>query len=157
MDSPFNRSLRAFRIGRAKHPLMDGSGAARFGGRWNEKGQKIIYAAECYSGALLETLAHVRMRWLPPDLAWIKIEIAAEIAREVLNGEDLRGWDAPDYGASRVFGSRWCQERRTAVLLVPSVTTAGIEHNLLINQEHPDFTQIVASSPAPVIWDERFL
>jgi len=51
---------------------------------------------------------------------------------------------------ARAFGDAWIRERRTAVLLVPSVV-ARREGNLLINPQHPDFGLIVAGSPEPVI------
>jgi RES domain-containing protein len=63
-------------------------------------------------------------------------------------------WDSPSFEAARVFGDRWYDERRTPVLLVPSVVTR-VERNVLINQEHPDFPRIGASQPLPVRWDRR--
>ena len=46
------------------------------------------------------------------------------------------------------------QERRTPVLIVPSVVTL-VERNVLINQEHRDFPRIRAGQPMPVRWDAR--
>ena len=67
---------------------------------------------------------------------------------------DLPGWDSASMEASRAFGDRWFDERRSAVLLVPSVVTR-IERNVLIHQEHPDFRRISAKPPAAVHWDAR--
>ena len=64
-------------------------------------------------------------------------------------------WDAEDVTASRTFGDRWLEERRTAVLLVPSRVTRGRERNVLVNPEHPEFSQVTASAPEPVLWDGR--
>ena len=63
------------------------------------------------------------------------------------------------YGRSAMQGlylmaESWYDERRTPVLIVPSVVTL-VERNILINQEHPDFARIQASQPAPVRWDAR--
>jgi RES domain-containing protein len=40
------------------------------------------------------------------------------------------------------------------VLVVPSVV-ARREGNVLINPQHPDFSEIVAGTPEPVVWDAR--
>jgi len=52
------------------------------------------------------------------------------------------------------FGDAWIRERRTAVLVIPSVV-ARREGNILINPPHPDFTGIVTSKPERVVWDAR--
>jgi RES domain-containing protein len=62
--------------------------------------------------------------------------------------------ETASFEASRSFGDRWYDERRTPVLMVPSVVT-HVERNILINQEHPDFSRISASQPVPVSWDRR--
>ena len=38
-----------------------------------------------------------------------------------------------------------------------TVTTTGIEPNVLINQKHPEFGSISASDPAPAVLDPRLL
>jgi RES domain-containing protein len=57
--------------------------------------------------------------------------------------------------ATREFGDRWCDERRTAVLVVPSIVTGGVESNIIINQQHPQFALLEASVPKKVEWDPR--
>jgi RES domain-containing protein len=56
---------------------------------------------------------------------------------------------------SRRFGDQWLGERRSAVLLVPSVVLQGRELNVLINPDHSDFVRIKTTSPETVIWDPR--
>jgi RES domain-containing protein len=55
---------------------------------------------------------------------------------------------------SKEFGERWCSERRSAILMVPSVV-ARLDHNVLINPAHPEFAMIRASLHQPVYWDRR--
>ncbi len=45
------RSLRAYRMGdpAGVHPAYSGDGSRLYPGRWNEKGQPVIYASEHYS------------------------------------------------------------------------------------------------------------
>ena len=58
------------------------------------------------------------------------------------------GWDHSDLRLARAFGDAWIRERRTAVMVVPSVV-ARREGNVLINPQHPDFSDIVASAQSP--------
>lgn len=147
--------LSAFRIARAKFSLFDGTGAAIAGARWNVKGQRIIYAAESYGGALVEILVHSNLGRVPRGFASIEIHIPDEVDIEEITPKEVPNWDAQDCVASRSYGSRWYKEMRTAVLVVPSVPGGGIGRNVLVNQDHPQFHLLSASSPQPVKWDRR--
>ena len=125
------------------------------GARWNSPGKRVIYAAQTYAGAVLEILVHANLASVPRTLASVTIDIPDDVAIDVLSSTALRGWDAEDLLASRLFGDRWLDERRTAVLLVPSAVLQGRENNVLLNPEHPAFARIQASAPEPVAWDPR--
>jgi RES domain-containing protein len=136
-----------------RHTIFDGTGAMLHGARWNSAGRRIIYAAETYAGALLEVMVHASGS-IPRSQAYIEIEIPAGLSIEEITPDDVPHWDSPSFEAARLFGDRWYDERRTPVLLVPSVVSR-IERNVLINQEHVDFPYIRASQPSPVRWDSR--
>jgi RES domain-containing protein len=153
MASRRSGSLRAFRVADIRRTIFDGTGALPHGARWNSPGRRVIYAAETYAGALLEVLVHASGR-IPRSQAYIEIEIPAGLSIEELTESDVPGWDAPSFDAAREAGDRWYDQRRSAVLLVPSVVTR-LERNVLINQEHPDFSRIRAGSPVAVRWDAR--
>jgi RES domain-containing protein len=153
MVSRLRSALAAFRIADTRHAVFDGTGAMLHGARWNSPGRRIIYAAETYAGALLEILVHASGS-VPRRQGYIRIDIPAGLQIEEMGPADLPQWDAPSYAASRAFGDRWYDERRTAVLIVPSVVTR-VERNILINQEHADFARVRASEPSPVRWDAR--
>lgn len=155
MASRYKGALQAFRIARAKFPLFDGAGAAVGGARWNEKGQRVIYAAESYATALLEILVHSNLGRVPRGFACIEIAIPKEVEIEEITAHDLPKWDAPDCAASQSFGSRWYDEKRSTVLVVPSVAAGGRQRNVLINQEHSQFPLLSVSAPRPVKWDPR--
>ena len=57
----------AFRIADRRHPIFDGTGAMLHGARWNSPGKPVIYAAETYAGALLETLVHANLGSVPSN------------------------------------------------------------------------------------------
>jgi RES domain-containing protein len=136
-----------------RHTIFDGMGAMLHGARWNSPGRRVVYASESYAGALLEILAHASGS-VPRSQGYIEIEIPAGLSIEEVTPGDLPQWDSPSFETARTFGDRWYDERRTPVLMVPSVATR-IERNILMNQEHPDFARIRASQPVPVRWDER--
>jgi RES domain-containing protein len=147
--------MLAFRVADRRHKLFDPTGAMLRGGRWNSPGKGVIYAAETYAGALLEVLVHANLGSIPKNHAAIDILIPDELSVEVLDPIALPGWDSEDMTESRWFGDQWLSQARTAVLLVPSVVLQARERNVLINPLHPDFTQIRASDPQPVVWDAR--
>ena len=85
----------------------------------------------------------------------VEIAIAEEVTVERHEDGSLpSGWDCPDMRVARAFGDAWIRERRSTVLVVPSVV-ARREGNVLINPQHPDFSGIVAGRPEPVVWDAR--
>jgi RES domain-containing protein len=145
--------LRAFRIADMRHTIFDGLGAMMYGARWNSAGRRVIYAAETYAGALLEVLVHAS-GGIPKEHGYVEIEIPAGVSVEEVVPEALPGWDSPSFETARKFGNQWYDQRRTPVLIVPSVVTPK-ERNVLINQEHPEFALIRAAGPQPVRWDAR--
>jgi RES domain-containing protein len=145
--------LRAFRIADMRHPIFDGTGAMLHGARWNSPGRRVIYASETYAGALLEILVHGSGS-VPRSQGYVEIGIPAGLSIEEIAPEDLPHWDSPSFETARVFGNGWYDQRRTPILMVPSVV-ARVERNILINQEHPDYARIQASRAVPVRWDAR--
>jgi RES domain-containing protein len=145
----------AFRIADRRHPIFDPTGAFLYGGRWNSPGKRVIYAAQTYAGALLEVLVHANLGVVPKTHAAVEIHIPDYVSREALSPQALEGWAAENNVASRRFGDLWLEERRTAVLLVPSVVLQGREANILLNPDHPDFARITTTAPEPVLWDPR--
>ena len=113
----------------------------------------MIYAAEHYSTAMLESLANLE-RELPPNQHYIEITIPAGVTYEVANADHLPDWYRSDTTPARLFGRRWYVERRSAVLFVPSVV-ARVDRNIVINTTHEDFPKFKPGLETPVWWDER--
>jgi RES domain-containing protein len=154
MVSLLSAPLHAYRIADRRRKIFDGQGAFMIGGRWNSPGRRVIYAAETYSGAMLEVLVDANIGKLPRTHSWIEILLPKGIRIEEAQSAGIPGWDSQDQRASRRYGDRWYDQGRTAVLLVPSIV-AKPERNIAINQEHPDFKRLRATAPKPVIWDQR--
>ncbi|RVG20615.1 RES family NAD+ phosphorylase [Sinorhizobium meliloti] len=150
-----DRTLSAFRIGDPKgtYPIFDATGSTIAPGRWNTPASPIIYSSEHYSTAVLEKLVHGSGR-LPPNQHYVEITIPRGLTYEVFSPPDIPGWDTMPPTVSRGFGEQWCLERRSAILLVPSVV-ARLDRNILINPAHQEFPEIQVSLHQPVYWDRR--
>lgn len=150
-----DRTVSAYRIGdpAGAWPIFDATGSTIAPGRWNTPGSPMIYAAEHFSTALLEKLVHGSGR-LPPNQHYIEITIPRGLSYEVFSPAALPGWDTMPATVSKGFGEAWCLERRSTILIVPSVV-ARLDNNILINPQHPEFTSITTSLHKPVFWDSR--
>lgn len=150
-----DRTLSSFRVGdpNGAYPIFDATGSTIAPGRWNTPGSPLIYTSEHYSTALLEKLVHGSGR-LPPNQHYIQITLPKGLSYEVFSPPTLLGWDSMPATVSKLFGEQWSAERRSAILLVPSVV-ARLDRNVLINPAHPEFATIQASLHEPVYWDRR--
>lgn len=148
------KSLRVYRMGdpAGDYPVFSGEGARTYPGRWHERGQGVIYASEHYSTALLETL--VRAGEMPRSQHYVEIDIPAGVTYEVVTHDSLPGWSDADEVVAQAFGSAWFRERRSAILIVPSVV-ARVERNVLIHPHHDDAGSISVGLETPVYWDSR--
>ena len=151
-----DRTLVAYRIGDpdGEFPIFDATGSRFYPGRWNSPDTPLIYASEHYSTALLEKLVHAAIGKLPPNQHYIRITIPRGLTYEVVTKDTLPHWDDRSMTASREFGANWARERRSVILLVPSIV-ARMERNVLINPAHPSFDDVETSLHEPVYWDER--
>ena len=149
------QTWQAWRIADGRFDRFSPAGASLVGGRWNSPGLGAIYASRSYAGAMLECLAHAGIGRVPRTHVAVETAIAGVVTVEQHDESSLPvGWDHADLRVARAFGDAWIRERRTAVLVVPSVV-ARREANVLLNPQHPDFKKIVAGSPEPVVWDAR--
>lgn len=148
-------TLFSFRIGdpNGTYPIFDATGSTIGPGRWNTPGSPLIYSSEHYSTALLEKLVQ-GSGCLPPNQHHIEVTLPRGLSYEVFSPSSLAGWDSMPATASKEFGAQWCQQRRSAILIVPSVV-ARLNRNVLINPAHSEFGTITASLHEPVYWDRR--
>ena len=150
-----DRVLTCYRIGDpdGAYPIFDATGSTHYPGRWNTPASPMIYACQHYSTAMLEKLVHGSGR-IPPNQHFIEITIPNGAEYEMLNTAVLPDWHAEVATQSKAYGEAWQQEKRSLILIVPSVV-ARIEKNILINPEHSEFGRITTSLHQPVWWDKR--
>lgn len=137
---------------------MSGTGAKLSGGRWNEVGVAVVYAANSRALACLETLVHLNAGGLPLNRFLVEIEVPPDIwtAASVADPATLDiGWDAEPAGRVSIsFGSNWVSGNHSALLLVPSIVVPE-EWNVLINPAHPDAGRISARKVRKWLYDPR--
>ncbi len=150
-----DRTLTAYRIGdpAGAYPIFDATGSTISPGRWNTPASPVIYASQSFSTALLEKLVRGSGQ-LPPNQHFVTITLPRGLSYEVLSLPSLPGWDSMPATVSKSFGETWCRERRSAILMVPSVV-ARVDWNVLVNPAHPEFRLIEAGLHQPVYWDRR--
>ena len=149
--------LRLWRVVTGPHPVWSGEGARLYGQRWNPPGLPAIYAGTSFAVCLIELLVHANRKSPPSGARFVEAEVPDDVSREQFNPGALPGWDDPhDTSIAQAFGRDWIQSRRSALLIVPSVVTAGRDANVVVNPEHADAAQISVGPETPVVLDPRF-
>ncbi len=137
---------------------LSGKGAEITGGRWNEMGAAVVYAAENRSLACLETLVHLAAGGLPFNRYLVEISIPNPVwaaAQWDTPGSLPVGWDAEPAGHSSIsFGTAWLRSGRSAVLVIPSAIVPE-ECCVLVNPAHPDSASISAVKSRRWLYDPR--
>ncbi len=146
----------AYRVCSARYPILDGTGAAISGARWNSPGRPVIYASEHYATTLLELLVHAGGLRVPPGHHGAVIEWPDDLVIAQFVPADHPGWDAPDSAVAVAYGDAWLRGGTSAVLRVPSIPGQPVEWNIVINPRHEDFGRIRTARSFPVTWDGRF-
>lgn len=147
--------MRIWRIVTGSHAVWSGEGARIWGGRWNPAGVPAIYGATSFSGAIVEVLVHANTGRMPANARYVVADVPADVVVEALDSAALPGWQDAEPDASRAAGAAWLRSARSAVLLVPSVVSAGLDSNAVVNPLHPDAARITVSAEQPVRWDGR--
>jgi RES domain-containing protein len=149
--------LRLWRIVTGSHPVWSGEGARLYGQRWNPAGLPAIYAGTSFAVCLIELLVHANRKSPPSGARFVEAQVPDDVSRETFNPASLPGWDDPrDTSIAQSFGGDWIETRRSALLIVPSVVTAGRDVNVVVNPDHADAARIVVGPETPVVLDPRF-
>jgi RES domain-containing protein len=132
-----------------------GEGARRYGGRWNSRGVRVVYASTSLALAAVETFVNLEPNLRPADLVSIEGEITDDVAILTIDPKTLpeRWHETRDESLHRL-GDEWIRDGRSVALLVPSAAIRG-EWNVLLNPEHPDFAKIKFSNAEPFEFDVR--
>lgn len=148
--------MEVFRVTQARYAT--GLYASGWEGRWNQAGQKVIYAATSRSLACLENLVHRRGRGLLADFTVMVIYLPDDLTQERVELSSLpQDWNRTvDVRHCQQQGARWYREATSLVLSVPSAVIP-MERNLVINTEHSSSSKIQLIHTEPFYFDPRLL
>ena len=132
---------------------LSGKGAELVGGRWNSRGNAILYTSQSIALCVTEIAVHVPLGILPKDYQLIHIEIPDE---DLLEMKRLpKDWQSfPHSNSTQMIGDKFLKEHKHLVFKVPSAAVQG-EFNFLINPRHKNFNQIKIVKLEDFNFDER--
>lgn len=123
-------------------------------GRWNKKGEEVIYTASSRSLACLENMVHGSGGKATYRTMVIHVPDALAV-------EEIRSKDLPDQWnlislspICQEIGSAWYHLKKAAVLKVPS-SVIPEEFNFVLNSRHPEFNEIKLVDIVPFFFDKR--
>lgn len=136
---------------------LSGEGAFLYGGRWNFKGERMLYTATNASLSLLETLGHLSDFPSRMPLSLLTIEIELEGIFQPLVSEFPPNWNEyPAPTQIRSMGSDFLQKAEFPAMLVPSVLMPK-DLNLLIHPGHRGIRNIKIRSQEEFSPQKRIL
>ncbi|TAM98574.1 MAG: RES domain-containing protein [Chitinophagaceae bacterium] len=151
--------MEVFRIAKNKyiHDLA-GTGSRLNGGRWNSKGESVVYMSSYRSLAVLEMIVHVPQKNLTNDYQIATIHIPEKIKVKTLSIEMLpEHWRTVTISPRlQAIGDQWLKESKYCVFQVPSVVIPQ-EWNYIINPAHPEAKDIMIIKTENLVLDERFI
>lgn len=138
---------------------LSGAGALHGGGRWNRKGEAMLYTASSVALACLETIVHLAGGDLPLNRYLVRVDVPETVWKQArfMPAESAPvGWDAiPTGKVSLDVGGNWLADPKApALLCVPSVIVPE-EFNVLVNPLHPDAARIRATKVRKWTYDAR--
>lgn len=149
--------MRCYRIVHKKYAeVLSGEGARLFGGRWNTKGNSLIYTAQTSSLAMLEMLVQRNVQLVGVNYYILTIEIPEKnIAKPLLIKNLPLAWNKyPPNTSSKEIGDRFINQNKYLVLPIPSVVNP-LELNYLINDYHPGFKEVRLVGSKQLLFDPR--
>lgn len=146
-----------FRLGKEKYKNdLSGIGAEKFGGRWNSKGVRMVYASQSRALANLEVAVHLTLKLVPKNYYLTSIEIPDELILDYPE-KKLQGknWKThPPSSFTQAEGDKFIRTGNILALKVPSAIVQG-DYNFLINPLHSDIHKVEVLSSELFSFDKR--
>ena len=127
---------------RSVEDMLNGEGAARYGGRWNPKGMPAVYCSENSSLAALEILANLAGPSTFPNHRILALDVPDDAITVV---------SAP-IGDTRQIGAEMLQTH--LAIMAPS-SVNPLERNVVVNPVHADFDKVVPGTIQAFEFDRR--
>jgi RES domain-containing protein len=152
-------TLRLYRLTKSSflHDLS-GEGARLYGGRWNRKGDAMLYFSEHLSLCVLELLTRIDYEFITKEYSFIEAEVPSSSIVNFSKPESVsKIWRAnPPASFTQDFGSAWIAESASLGMSVPSAVLPS-ELNILINPKHQLISKLKVIKSSPLDLDSRVL
>ncbi|MEI8389714.1 MAG: RES domain-containing protein [bacterium] len=140
--------MHVYRLCKEGYSNLDGDGASKTNNSWNSKGKHVIYTSENIALTILEILVHLDYDLIPNDYCLLTIDIPDNCTVEQYSKTTL------SRNETIRFGDEWLTSKRSLILATPSYII-NKEKNILINPNHPEFTNIKVINKEPFNFDSR--
>ena len=145
-----------YRIAKCKYANdLSGEGAAKYSGRWNSKGTRLVYTSTSISLANLEFLVNTDGLPLRSEICIMHIEVPNHSIK-VCTLENLPSNWTTNLMNTQKLGNDFITEQKHLLYQVPSAVI-NEENNILINPLHPLAYQIELKFKNPFTFDPRLL
>lgn len=133
---------------------FDGEGAARYTGRWNPRGVRMVYTADSLALATLELSVHLAGARVVYTA--LEVSIPDDVVGVLPTAQLTSGW-ASDTTLTQRVGEQWVRSFSSLALRVPSslIDVRSGEGNVLISAAHPQHGSITELQRFEVVLDER--
>jgi RES domain-containing protein len=146
-----------YRLSKKKYSNdLSGIGAEKYGGRWNNKGIRMVYTSQSRALASLEVAVHLALKLAPEDYYLTTIEIPDELIhsypKNKLKGRDWKTHPPSEF--TQQEGDKFVKNNKWLALKVPSAIVQG-DYNYLINPVHNNIGLVKILSSERFTFDER--
>ncbi|HEX5024410.1 MAG TPA: RES family NAD+ phosphorylase [Agriterribacter sp.] len=135
---------------------LNGTGAAKYPGRWHSKGTYMLYTAATPALALLESVVHIS--GIPAqDYCMLCLEIPDDNILIISEKSLPNNWYNNPFPSSLAqIGDRFIQQNEYFALQLPSAIMPE-DCNILINPNHKDFGKVNVVYKRSIPIDRRLL
>jgi RES domain-containing protein len=122
---------------------LSGEGARLYGGRWNNRGEALLYFSEHLSLCVLELLTRIDYEFLEEDYSFIEVEVPKTLITILNDPKTItEQWRSnPPNSYTQDYGSNWIKKRSSFGLAVPTAVLP-LESNILIKPNHKEFYKL---------------
>ncbi len=134
---------------------LSGEGARLYGGRWNMKGQRMLYTSTLRSLAVLEMMVHQEQSLWSNGICFASIEVPDVKVKRIEWSVVSKLIDSPQSNQEfQKIGSDWLAKNELAIE-VPSVIVPQ-EFHLILNPNALKFNEVKIIDVMPFMFDKRF-
>lgn len=126
-----------------------------YGGRWNSKGVRMLYASASLSLAALETVVNLSGSKLDQSLYCIELDFPDDLRITELS-ELPTSWNSYPHDSTTVQLGNDFIKKNELCLKVPSAIIPS-EYNYLLNPAHEDFLKVKFLDARPLMLDQRLI